>query len=375
MDFNLTHEQGMLRNSAREFLQREWSTATLREIEASEPGYSQELWRKMASLGWMGMLIPEEYDGMGGGLMELAVVAEELGRAAVPSPFLATTMFGTMPILAAGIPEQRKELLPLLAKGRLVLTMALLEEAAQYDPATIHTKAAMVEQGYAINGCKLFVPYAHVADIILCVCVSGHNGDGQPEHSIFLVQRTSPSIQLTGLKTISHERCYEVLLKDVVAREVLGSPGKAWPIVEWAMLHATAVQCAEMTGMAQRTLDMTVEYIKGRIQFGQPIGAFQAARHRAADMLIDLEGTRWVTYAALGKLDRGEDARREVAIAKAWASDAFRRVAASAHQLHGGIGATLDYDLHFYSRRAKAREIELGHARVQRERLSALLGL
>ncbi|MBI2867869.1 MAG: acyl-CoA/acyl-ACP dehydrogenase [Chloroflexi bacterium] len=375
MDFNLTQEQEMLRSSARDFLQREWSAARLREVEATELGYSRELWRKTAALGWMGIIIPEEYGGMGGGLTDLGVVVEETGRAVVPSPFFVSTMFGAIPVLEIGSPEQKHKFLPSLAKGELVLTMAVLEEGAKYNPACIHATAARANNGYIVQGRKLFVPYAHVADVILCVCATGQAKHDHHGHSIFMVERDSPGVHLTALKTISREQLYEVHLESVRAEETLGPAGGGWPVVEKALLRATAVQCAEMTGLAQQTLDMTVEYIKGRVQFGKPIGAFQAAQHQAANMLIDVEGIRWATYAALGKLDRGEDARRDVAIAKAWASDALRRVAATAHHLHGGMGVNVDYDLHFYSRRAKARELELGHAHAQRERIVALLGL
>ena len=375
MDLQLSQEQEMLRRSAREFLRERWPASKLKESDAYELGYDKDLWQEMAAMGWIGTVIPEQYGGLGQGFLDLGILVEELGLAAVPSPFISSIMFGAVPLLEAGTPRQKELYLPQLAKGELVLTMALLEEAAQYDLDLINAKAMQMKEGYVIHARKLFVPYADVADLMLCVVLAGSSEMSQPEHSIFLVPHGSRGISLTSLKTIANERYFEVLLEGTPGAEHLGPIGKAAPVVQRTLHCATAVQCAEMTGLAQKTLDMTVDYIKGRVQFGRPIGSFQAVRHKASDMLMDVEAMRWLSYSALAALDRGEDAHREVAIAKAWASDAYRRAAANAHQLHGGMGATLEYGLHPYLRRAKARELELGHARFHREKIIASLGL
>lgn len=377
MDFALSEEQEMLRRSARDFLNAECPKSVVREIEASDLGYSPELWKKMAELGWMGLILPEEYGGAGCSLLDLAVLFEEFGRAAMPGPMFSTIVMGALPILEWGTEEQKRKLLPKVATGELFLAMAIAEPEVGYDPRFVATRALPEGGGFIITGTKLFVPYAHIADYLLVVARTGGAVGDEEGITVFIVDGKAPGINLTPLATIAADKQFEVLFDrvSVSSSDILGRLNNGLPLVRATLRKATAIQCAEMVGGAQQELEMTADYTKTRIQFERPIGTFQAVQHRLADMFIDVNGARWTTYQAVWRLSQGLPADREVAIAKAWTSNACQRVAFSAQQLHAGIGVDLDYNLHFYFRRAKAFELNLGAAPFHLAALEAEFGL
>ena len=361
MDFALSEEQEMLRKSARDFLIAECPKSLVREIEAGDLGYSPELWKKMAALGWMGLAMPEEYGGAGFSLLDMAVLFEEFGRAAMPGPMFSTTV-GALAVLEFGTEEQKRVLLPKVASGELIITMAMAEPEVNEDPRFIATRAESHDGGYAITGTKLFVPYAHIADYMLVMArTEGASGDDSGL-TVFIVDAKAGGINLTPLITIAADKQFEVVFDKVSVSDgdTLGSLHNGLPMVKAVLRKATAIQCAMMVGGAQQELELTAEHTKTRIQFDRPIGTFQAVQHRLADMFVDIQGARWTTYQAVWRLSEGLPADREVAIAKAFSNIACQRVAASAQQLHGGIGVDKDYDLHFYFRRAKAFELNLG---------------
>jgi len=361
MDFALSEEQEMLRKSARDFLIAECPKSLVREIEAGDLGYSPELWKKMAALGWMGLAMPEEYGGAGFSLLDMAVLFEEFGRAAMPGPMFSTTV-GALAVLEFGTEEQKRVLLPKVASGELIITMAMAEPEVNEDPRFIATRAESHDGGYAITGTKLFVPYAHIADYMLVMArTEGASGDDSGL-TVFIVDAKAGGINLTPLITIAADKQFEVVFDKVSVSDgdTLGSLHNGLPMVKAVLRKATAIQCAMMVGGAQQELELTAEHTKTRIQFDRPIGTFQAVQHRLADMFVDIQGARWTTYQAVWRLSEGLPADREVAIAKAFSNIACQRVAASAQQLHGGIGVDKDYDLHFYFRRAKAFELSLG---------------
>jgi alkylation response protein AidB-like acyl-CoA dehydrogenase len=362
MDFAPSEEQEMLKKSARDFLSVECPKKVVREIEAGDLGYSPELWKKMASLGWMGLALPEEYGGAGLSLLDMAVLFEEFGRAAMTEPMFSTVVLGALPILKWGTEEQKKAFLPKVATGELFLTMALAEPGVNEDPLFVTTRAMTKDDGFLIHGTKLFVPYAHIADYLLVVArTKGVAGD-KKGITVFIVDRKSQGINITPLVTIAADKQFEVQFDKVFvsSKNILGSLHNGLPLVREMLKKATAIQCAEMVGMAQQEMEITAEHTKNRVQFERPIGTFQAVQHRLADMFIDVNGVRWTTYQAVWRLSEGLPADREVAIAKAFANIACQRVAFSAQQLHGGLGVDKDYDLHFYFRRAKAFALTLG---------------
>lgn len=369
MDFTLSAEQELLKKEIRHFLETECPKSTVRKLADTQTGYSAEMWRKMAELGWLGLVLPEEYGGVGGSLMDLAVLLEEVGRATVPSPVFSTMVMGVLPLLEAGTDAQKKRLLTGVASGEVLLTMAIAEPETDYQPRHMSTRASLRQDGsLAVSGTKLFVHNAHTASCLLVVARTGRADDADPGISILLVDAKAPGIGLTPLITIAADRQYEVTLDKVTcaAGDMLGGLHQGWPVVQSTLRKATALQCAEMVGVAHKALELTAAYSTTRIQFDRPIGSFQAVQHRLADMLTDVESSRWLTYQAIWRLDRGLPADKEVSMAKAWTSDACQRVVSGAHHIHGGVGFDVDYDLHYHFRWSKALELNLGSAPAHR---------
>ncbi len=377
MNLAFTEEQEMLKNMARNFLSDKFPKTVVKEIEESEPGYSPELWKEMAGLGWMGVPLPEKYGGGDMSFLDLAVLLEEMGRACLPGPYFSTEVLGGLTILDIGSEEQKQEYLPKLASGEAIFTLALTEPSARYDAAGIQTKATADKDAYILNGTKLFVPDAHIADYILVVARSDEKSKGEGGITIFIVDTKSSGISCTVLKTIANDKLCEVIFDRVkVPKEnIVGQLNQGWSAVQRIIQRAAVAKCCEMVGCIQQALDMTVSYAKERKQYDRPIGSFQVIQHYCADMATDVDGTRLSTYQAAWMLSEGLPCTKEVAIAKAWAGEACQRVMALAHQIHGAIGVTIDHDLQYYTRRAKAAEVSFGDASFYREIVAQEMGL
>jgi alkylation response protein AidB-like acyl-CoA dehydrogenase len=377
MDLSLNEEQQLLQDSARDFLRQECPTTHVRAMETDDIGYSPELWRKIAELGWPGLMFPEQYGGSGYTFVELCVLMEEFGRAVLPSPLHSCVLTFGLPILFAGSAAQQERYLSQVATGSLLGTLALTEPSASFEPSGISVRATASANGFVINGTKLFVANAHTAEVLLVAARTWDNGNAQNGISLLLVPGNAAGVEITPLQTIASDRQFEVEFRNVqVGSEALvGTLHQAWPVIRKTLDHATVAKCAEMVGIAQVAFDMSVDYAKNRVQFGRPIGSFQAIKHKCADMVIDVDGSRFITYRAAWCLAQGFEAAKEIAMAKAWTSDACRRVCAAAHQIHGGIGFTKEYDLQLYFRRAKLGEVIYGDADVHREVVAQEIGL
>jgi alkylation response protein AidB-like acyl-CoA dehydrogenase len=377
MDLVLSEEQEMLKTMARDFLTDKLPKTAVKEIEESEPGYSAELWKEMAGLGWMGLAFPEKYGGSDMHFLDLAVLLEEMGRACLPGPYFSTVVLSGLTILDIGSEEQKGEYLPKIASGEAIFTLALTEPSASYDADGIETKATADKDDYIINGTKLFVPDANVADYILVVARTDDKAKGENGITIFIVDAKSPGISHTVLKTIANDKLCEVVFDKVkVPKEnILGELNQGWQEVQKIIRRAAVAKCCEMAGCIQQALDMTVEYAKDRKQYGRPIGSFQVIQHYCTDMATDVDGTRLSAYKAAWMLSEGLPCIQEIAIAKAWAGEACQRVMALAHQIHGAIGVTIDHDLQYYTRRAKAAEVSFGDASFYREIVAQEMGL
>jgi len=286
-------------------------------------------------------------------------------------------VLGGFTILDIGSEEQKEEYLPSIASGESIFTLALTEPSASYDADAIETKATADGNNYILNGTKLFVPEANVTDYMLVVARTDEKSKGEDGITIFIVDAKSPGISCTVLKTIANDKLCEVVFDKVkVAKEnILGKLNQGWPEVEKIIQRAAVAKCCEMVGCIQQALDMTVEYAKDRKQYGRPIGSFQVIQHYCADMATDVDGTRLSAYQAAWMLSQGLPCTQEVAIAKAWAGEACQRVMALAHQIHGAIGVTIDHDLQYYTRRAKAAEVSFGDASFYREIVAQEIGL
>jgi alkylation response protein AidB-like acyl-CoA dehydrogenase len=377
MDISLSEEQELLQGSARDFLQKECPIRLVRAMEGDERGYDPNLWKQMGDLGWLGLVLPEEYGGSGATMMDLVVLLEEFGRALLPGPFVPTVLQVGLPLLWAGSDQQRRAYLPKLAQGELIGTMAWHEPSATSQPSGIETTATQQGENYILNGTKLCVPFAHVADFLLVVARTGTGATLADGITLFLVDAKSAGMAITKLGTIADDHQCEVLLKDVSVprRQVLGEAGEGWAIVEQALQYGAVAKCAEMVGIAQQAFDISLNYAKTRVQFGRPIGSFQAIKHKLANMVIDVDGSRYVTYHAAWLLSEGLPAGHEIAVAKAWTNEACRRVVKEGQQVHGGIGYTKEYDLQLYTRRAKAAEIAFDDSDTHREAVATSLGL
>jgi alkylation response protein AidB-like acyl-CoA dehydrogenase len=374
MKLTLTEEQEMIKKTACNFLADKCPKTFVKQMEESETGYSRELWQEMAELGWMGLAFPEKYGGGDMNFLDLAVLLEEMGRACLSGPFFSTVVLGGLPILDVGNDEQKQEYLPKLIRGEKIFTLALNEPGYQnYDASPITVEATPDDGNYIINGTKLFVPDAHIADYLICVART------KPENgiTIFLADAKNPGINYTILKTVAGDKLCEVVFDQmpVPKANILGQLNQGWSTVQKIIERAAVGKCCEMVGNIQRVLEMTVDYAKERKQFDRPIGSFQIIQHYCADMATDIDGARFSTYQAAWMLSEGLPCTKEVAIAKAWIGEASQRVVALAHQIHGAIGVTIEHDLHFYTRRAKAAELAFGDADFYREVVAREMGL
>ena len=378
MNFGFNDEQELLRSTARKFFENECPSETVRRLMDTPEGMSPDLWAKLAEQGWLGLVFPEAYDGMGLGFVDLTVLMEEMGRAVMPGPYFSTVLLGGLAILEAGSEAQKKEWLPKLAAGQKRVTLAWMEPSAMLGAAGVTLSAKGAAGGHTLSGTKLFVPDANTADAIV-VAARTNAGTGEDGVSLFLVPRGAKGLEVKLLPTMDQTRkLCEVTLTGVTLgpEALLGAPGLGWTPLARVLDRACVALCAEMCGGAQRVLDMTVEYAKIRQAFGKPIGSYQGVKHKAADMLVEVENSKSITYYAAWAMDEGaSEGPLAVSMAKAYVSDAYRRVSAAGIQLHGGIGFTWEHDLHLYFKRAKGSEFTFGDATYHRERVAQLVNL
>jgi alkylation response protein AidB-like acyl-CoA dehydrogenase len=380
MNFGFSEEQEILRESARKFLEAECPTAFVRKMMEHETAHSAELWKKLADLGWLGLLIPQRFGGMGGSLLDASVIVEEMGKALFPGPFLATALLGAAAVGVGGSAAQKKALLPRIAEGSAVLTLAFVENRGSHDAAKIELAAKRQGRDYVLRGEKLFVFDAAIADWIVVAARTAF-AKKDPRHGVtlFLVERGAPGLSIAPLSTADKTRRQANLTFDrvnVPTEQVLGRVDQGWPILSRALQIGTAALCVETVGVAQRALELSVEYARERMQFGKPIGSFQAVKHKCVDMMVSVENARSLSYYATWAVDeRNRECATAVAMAKAYASDMGKNVTGDAIQVHGGIGFTWEHDIHLYYRRALANEVTFGSAPLHREAVAQQLNL
>ena len=368
MNFGLTETQQTLKKTTRQFLTAECPPAEVRRLMETETAFDAALWSKMAEQGWTGIIFPEEYGGIGMGMVEMAAVLEEMGRALLPGPFLSTVLLAGSAIAHAGTESQKQRYLTAICQGSAKATLAILEEGASWSTDSVHLHASGSAGGYVLKGRKLFVPDAGVADFL--VCAARLRGD----LALFIVPAGTHGVNIKATPAIDATRkLCEVILDSVIVPQagLLAIGDRAEAAVEHAFAVSTVGLVAEMVGGMQRLLDVSVEYAKTRKQFGRPIGQFQAVQHMCADMLLMTESSRSAVYYAAWAMGEDESAASAaVSVAKAYASDAYREVGNRAIQVHGGMGFTWENDVHLYYRRAKASEIAFGDATWHRGRLA-----
>lgn len=371
MDFDFTPEQAALRESARDYLSQKCTTQFVRTMFDDPAGFNKAMWKEMAELGWLGLTFPEENDGLGLGMVELALMLEEMGRAVFPGPYFASVLLAGGALLKAGDKPQKQKYLNAIARGDLIATMGVLEDAPNWDAEGIQLQAQAAGGGFVLNGMKRFVPFAQAADVMLIPARTSKNADPAKGISLFLVDAKAKGVELSPMINIDlTSKASEVRFRDVAVSEenIIGEIDQGWPVIQATLQKAAVGASAEMLGCARKSMEMSVEYAKIREAFGQKLGQFQAIKHKLADMLVEVESSHSaVYYAAWAQDAQSEDAALAASVAKAYVGDAARKVCGEAIQVHGGIGYTWDYDLHLWFKRAKYYEPMFGDAEYHRE--------
>ena len=360
MNFGFTDDQQAIKRTAREFLEARYPLATVRALAEDERGFSDEQWDQLVELGWPGVIVPEESDGLGLGAIELVVIAEEMGYALAPSPWFSTTCAALL-LVAAGTEEQRSRWLGPLARGEARGTVAVWDEHSGWAPD--HSEVEPDSSG-KLSCVKIAVPDAASADFLIVSGADGHH---------YLVERSADGVSIAPEEAIDPTR-------KLFRVELSGAPAEPLEVAPDAVAAAystiVTLLAAENVGAGQRAMEMAVAYAKDRAQFDRPIGAYQAVSHRCAQMLLEVEGSRSLCYwAGWALANEPETAPRAASMAKAYAGDAGFRVAASALQVHGGIGFTYEHDLHFFLKRAHANAHAFGDSRWHRDRVADLAGI
>ena len=369
MDLSLTDEQQDIKDSARQFFERECPTTLVRAMEGDPRGYTTDLWEGMAGLGWMGLPFPSQYGGSDGSLTDLAVLLEEFGRALVPGPFFNSVAIVGLTIADVGSDEQRSELLPRIADGSMIATAALLEADARYGTGAVKLSAERRGNGLSLNGTKMFVEYADSADLLLVPATIRDD-----DTSLLLAPRSADGISTTQLESISRDPQHAVRFENVVVEDgaVLGGGEAA---MKRLLDRATVLHCAQSVGGAQSVLEMTVSYTKQRVQFDRAIATFQSVQHDCADMVMSIDAARLATYEAITRIEDGQPTDKEIALAKTLTNHAYKWTTLTAQQIHGGIGFMEEYDLQLWTRRAKVAELKFGASSGHVESFAQQMGL
>ncbi len=368
MDLGLSPSQQLVVASARGLLAGRCPPERIQELSLDAVGFDADLWKETATLGWPGLLVPVEHGGSAGTATDVLGLVEEIGRACAPGPYIASAVVATRVLVEAGKTRRARDLLPALALGERVCTLAIVEETGRLEPEEID----MALEPGRVTGRKLFVPDAGAATDLIVI---GRGGGGL-NAALLPMDRTG--IAALPLDTMSGHRLYEVALSDVAVEDadLLGAPGAAWDLAAPALALGALAQCADMVGAAQRVLDLCVEYARSRQQFGRPIGSFQAIQHACADLFRDVESARWITYEAAWRVERGAaDASSAVAAAKAYAGEACLRVARRGHQIMGAIGYCEEHPLHLFHKRILAGTLAWGDSTLHLDTVAEALGL
>ena len=372
MNITLNDELALISDSALAFAREHALATRVRELEENQNGFDRHTWKQMAEMGWAGAALPEQYGGAGLGLLELSLIVEALGQTSLPSPLFATLVEAGMLIADTASDRVKSQWLPRVASGEALLTVALLEASGRLAPEDIGLRLAFDNDGLQLHGTKFFVRDAGAATAILCVARSG---PAPTDLSLILIPADAIGIEKTRMIAAGGEALWQLDFHQARTERsaLIGGLNTAWPSLQAMIARGAALKAAELTGIGQAALDLTVDYAKHRIQFGRPIGSFQSVQHHCAEMARDLAVTRLLARQAAARLSSGRDARREVSMAKAKASDVIPALTRTAHQIHGAVGYYRDYPLELSYHRAIAAAASYGTAADHRRALAQLL--
>ncbi|MGI8939447.1 MAG: acyl-CoA dehydrogenase family protein [Iamia sp.] len=371
MNFAFSDEQEELRKVVRQFLENKSSETAVREQMDTEDGFDPAVWSQMAEqLGLQGLAIPEEYGGSGYGYIELIVIFEEMGRSLLCAPYFSTVALAANALLHSGDDAAKEAHLPGIASGETIATVAFTEANGKWDESGITATATKDGDGYTISGEKMFVLDGHTANLIIVAATTDAGT------SLFTVAGAADGLTREALPTMDQTRKQARLTFDGTAATLLGTDGEGWAVMERVLDLAAVALAAEQVGGGQLVLDMSVQYAKDRVQFGRPIGSFQAIKHKCADMLLEVESAKSAAYYAGWCASELNDELPSVAsLAKAYCSEAYFHAAAENIQIHGGIGFTWEHPAHLYFKRAKSSELLFGDPTYHRELLAQRIGL
>ncbi|HUX05189.1 MAG TPA: acyl-CoA dehydrogenase family protein [Acidimicrobiales bacterium] len=371
MNFGFTEEQEELRKMVKRFLDEKSPESEVRRLMATEEGYDPAVWRQMADeLALQGLGIPEAYGGQGYGPVELYVVFEEMGAALLCAPYFSSVALAANAVLQVGSEEDKQEYLPGIASGETIATLALTDDAGQWDLATTSTNATSTAEGWRVSGVRSYVTDGSVASLLLVPAVTAKG------LSLFAVRGDADGVERTSLPTMDQTRKQSRIVLSDAPAALVGEEGGALAGLVTTLHIAAAALAAEQVGGAQRVLNNSVEYAKTRVQFGRPIGSFQAIKHKCADMLLDVESAKSAAYyAAWAAQELNDELPVAASLAKSFCSEAYFHCAAENIQIHGGIGFTWEHHAHLYFKRAKSSELFLGDPAYHRELLAQRLGI
>jgi len=378
MDITLSKTQEDIIKEARRFLKKECPSEYVQAMFLDDIGFTDELWDKMKRMDWMALRIPEAYGGMGMEQLDMSLLLEEMGRAVVPGPFFSTIILAAEVILAAGTESQKKQYLADIADGQIKATLALHEPEGGIDPTYIRMRAEPDGDDFILSGTKLYVPDAHLVDIIVVPVLTRASNNPADDLSLFIMDNHTSGISVSPLPTMDGTRKLSAITFDRVRLPkdaILGEPNQGYSPLVRALQRAQVGLVAESVGGAQQAMEIATEYAKVRIQYDQPIGSFQAVKHMCAQMYTDAESARSMLYWASWAQDYGDktEAAMAASAAKSYCTEAFTTVASKGIQVLGGTGFTMDNEMHLYLKRAKANQAALGTPTYHRERVMRLL--
>ncbi len=371
MQFAFTEEQDQLRSFVRQFLEEKSSEETVRELMETESGYDEAVWSQMAEqLGLQSLIIPEEYGGQGFGWVELIVILEEMGRSLLCAPFFSTAVLATSALMLADDADAAGDYLPRIASGELIATVAMTEENGRWDETGVTATATQDGDAWTLNGAKHYVIDGHIAGLVI---VAARSGAGV---SLFAVEGDAAGMTRTPLATMDQTRKQAKIELSNTPGRLIGTDGSGWDTMVRVLDRAAVGLAAEQVGGAQMVLDMAVEYAKVRVQFGRPIGSFQAIKHKCADMLLEVESAKSAAYyAAWCAAEDNDELPAMASLAKSYCSEAYFHATAENIQIHGGIGFTWEHPAHLYFKRAKSSELLFGDPTYHRELLAQRIGI
>ena len=375
LDLRLTEIEEMLRTTALDFMKRDAPKEVIQDLQETDTGYTEELWRKAVEMGWLGVIIPEQYGGTENPLISAGILFEALGTGPLPGPYFTSGILGSLIILETGTEEQKQSILPAVAEGEQILTLALTEPEYSWEPRAVQTIATSKNGDFVINGLKLFTFDAQAATHFIVVARTGKEADPARGISLFIVDSKTDGISVRRLPGFLAGRTFEVKFDSVKVSQsaMLGEKDQGWPALKRAITKSTPVLCAYKVGGCQTVLEMTLEFSRTRVQFGQPIGRFQRVQDMILEMVDHVEAARWTTYESLWKLDTQRPAVESVHLSKAVTSGAYWEVCTLAHRVFSGISYSQEHPVSFHTRASRSLYSYLAEPSYHRQQIAQLL--